>query len=34
MEKELGWANKLGGVECLGISKEGQTVLLAKLMES
>ena len=25
MEKELGWACKLGGVECLVISKVGQT---------
>ena len=27
MEKQLGWASKLGGVESLGISKAGQTVL-------
>ena len=33
MEKQFGWAHKLGGTESLGISKEGQTVL-AKLMES
>ena len=33
MEKQLGWACKLGGVESLGISKAGQTVL-ARLMES
>ena len=33
MEKQLGWACKLGGAESLGISKEGQTVL-ARLMES
>ena len=33
MEKELGWAHKLGGAESLGISKAGQTVL-ARLMES
>ena len=33
MEKQLGWAHKLGGVESLRISKAGQTVL-ARLMES
>ena len=33
MEKQLGWACKLGGAESLGISKEGQTVL-DRLMES
>ena len=33
MEKQLGWACKLGGEESLGISKVGQTVL-ARLMES
>ena len=33
MEKHLGWAHKLGGVESLGISRAGQTVL-ARLMES
>ena len=33
MEKQLGWTNKLGGKESLGISKAGQTVL-ARLMES
>ena len=33
MEKQLGWACKLGGAESLGISKEGQTVL-ARLMET
>ena len=33
MEKQLGWTWKLGGVELLGISKAGQTVL-ARLMES
>ena len=33
MEKQLGWAHKLGGAESLGISKAGQTVL-AWLMES
>ena len=33
MEKQLGWACKLGGAESLGISKAGQTVL-ASLMES
>ena len=33
MEKQLGWARKLGGVESLGIFKAGQTVL-AGLMES
>ena len=33
MEKQLGWASKLGRAESLGISKVGQTVL-AKLMES
>ena len=27
MEKQLGWASKLGGVESLGSSKAGQTVL-------
>ena len=29
MEKQLGWALKLGGAESLGISKAGQTPLLA-----
>ena len=33
MEKQLGWASKLGGVESLGISRAEQTVL-ARLMES
>ena len=33
MEKQLGWAYKLGGAESLGISKAGQTVL-ARLMKS
>ena len=33
VEKQLGWACKLGEVESLGISKVGQT-LLARLMES
>ena len=33
MEKQPGWACKLGGAELLGISKVGQTVL-AMLMES
>ena len=33
MEKELGWACKLGGVESQGISKVGQKVL-SRLMES
>ena len=33
MEKQLGWAHNLGGVESLGISKVGQ-IVLAKLMES
>ena len=33
MEKLLGWAQKLGGTESLGISKVGQTVL-DRLMES
>ena len=33
MVKQVGWAHKLGGVESLGISKAGQTVL-ARLMES
>ena len=33
MEKQLGWAHKLGGIESLGISKVGQT-MLARLMES
>ena len=33
MEKQLGWARKLGGAESLGISKVGETVL-ARLMES
>ena len=32
MEKQLGWAHKLGGMESLGISRVGQTVL-ARLME-
>ena len=33
MEKQLGWAHKLGEIEPLGISKVGHTVL-AGLMES
>ena len=33
MEKQLGWACKLGGAESLGISMVGQTVL-SRLMES
>ena len=33
MEKQLGWAHKLGEAEPLGISKVGQTAL-ARLMES
>ena len=33
MEKQLGWAYKLSGVESLGISKLGQAVLV-RLMES
>ena len=33
MEKQLGWARKLGGVECVGIAKAAQTVL-ARLTES
>ena len=33
MEKQVGWAHKLGGVQSLGISKADQTVL-ARLMES
>ena len=33
MEKQLGWAHKLGGAESLGISRAGQTVL-ARLMDS
>ena len=33
MEKQLRWAHKLGGVESLGISKAGQTVL-PRLMRS
>ena len=33
MEKQLGWACKSGGMESLGISMMGQTVL-ARLMES
>ena len=33
MEKQLGWAHKLGGTESLGIFKAGQT-LLARLIES
>ena len=33
MQKQLVWGCKLGGVEPLGISKAGQTVL-ARLMES
>ena len=32
MEKQFGWAHKLGGAEPLGISKAGQTVL-ARFME-
>ena len=32
MEKQLGWAAKLGGVESQGISRVGQTVL-ARLIE-
>ena len=34
MEKQLGWAHKLGGMEPLRISKVGHTVLVARLMES
>ena len=33
MEKQLGWAHKLGGVESLGIFRVDQTVL-PRLMES
>ena len=33
MERQLGWAHKLGGAESLGISKEYQ-IVLARLMES
>ena len=33
MEKQFGWAHKLGGTESLGISKMGQ-IVLARLMES
>ena len=33
MEKQFGWAHKLGGAESLGISKVGQTVL-ARLTET
>ena len=33
MEKQLGWAPKLGGSESLGISRAGQTVL-ARLVGS
>ena len=33
MQKQLGWAHKLGGTESLGISRVGQT-MLARLMES
>ena len=33
MEKQLGWACKLGGAESLGISEADQTVL-ARLVES
>ena len=33
MERQLGWAHKLGGAESLGISKAGQTVL-GRFMES
>ena len=33
MEKLIGWAHKLGGVESLWISKAGHTVL-ARLMKS
>ena len=32
MEKQLGWAHRLGGVDSLGISKAGQT-MLTRLME-
>ena len=32
MERQLGWGHKLGGVESLGISKAGLT-MLARLME-
>ena len=31
MEKQLGWACKLGGVESLEISKVGQTVLVSQV---
>ena len=33
MEKQFGWAKKLGGAESLGISKAGQT-MLSRLVES
>ena len=33
MEKQLGWTQKLGGAESLGISKASQTVV-ARLMDS
>ena len=33
MEKQLGWACKFSGMECLGISRAGQ-IVLAKLMKS
>ena len=33
MEKQLEWSRKLGEVESLGVSEEGQT-MLARLMES
>ena len=33
MERQLGWAHKLGGTESLAISRAGQTVL-ARLVEA
>ena len=33
LEKQLGWAQKLGGAQSLGISKVGQTVF-ARMMGS
>ena len=33
MEKQLGWACKLGGMESLGMSKASQTVIVG-LIES
>ena len=33
MEKQLGWAHKLGGEDSLGISRVGQTVLVTSQVD-